>query len=204
MSMALRILVKRFVPVSSRRLADCALRLRDARIENAALLPLFEPGGEVRAVVVFSPRTRECWVLDWRPKLFNVPLVRPVRVDAPRGGKIQGPSGDGLWFHDPRGLLELGIASLCGALAARNAAALLPKKVKVLVWRRDLSRIAGVWTKSSSSGDQLGRWKPEWLTSTGAVPTSVCPQPAPKPSPSAASGKPSKPMRGWVLDPVWR
>jgi hypothetical protein len=175
-------------PVSKKRLEDTTVRFSDGRLPHCAVVPLFEPSGDVRAVVLLSPSTQECWVLDWWPGLVYVPPFKAARMSIARGSATRATRGEGLWFHDPRGLIELAIRSLCSDFAARNAAAVLPKKVAGLIWRRDLSRLWGVSIqKNNRSGTELGRWKPDWLPATRLERQQV----------------PTCRVTGWVLDPPW-
>jgi hypothetical protein len=180
-----------------KRLADCTVQLRDVSLANCTLMPLFDAMGVTARVVLLSARTRECWVLNWRPDLVYVPVLRAARVDVLRTTPQRIAAVEPLWLFDPRGLIELGIVSLCG-IAAWNAATVLPKSVVGLIWRRDLSRIVGVWVKKKASwgNAQLGRWKPDWLADASPQPTAPSP-PQPKAKPSV------RPTRGWVLDPIW-
>lgn len=192
------------VPVSRKRLADRTVQFRDASLKNCAIVPLFDAQGHTAKVAILSARTRECWVLDWRPDLVFVPLLRAVHVDALRAEPQRLAAGEPLWLFDPPGLIALGIASLCEGIVAWNAAEVLPKKVTALTWRRDLSRIANVWTKSGGKGDQLGRWKPEWLADVTPAPTTGRLQrPAPATPPLPKTDATRRPSGGWVLDPIW-
>jgi len=87
-------------------------------------------------------------------------------------------------------VIESGIVSVCGRITARNAAVVLPDSVVRLRWRRDLSRITGVWVKSKKEAKlELVRWNPDWLA--GAPPQ------------TPAADAPARPVRQWVLDPIW-
>jgi hypothetical protein len=190
--------------VSVKRLADRTVRLRDVSLENCALVPLFDAQGVTAKVVLLSPRTRECWVLDWRPGLVRVPWLRAVRMDMPRVPSLRPAAAESLWLFDRQGLIDLGIASLCGRAVASNAADVLPKTVVGLTWRRDLSRIAGVWMKKKGGGTELGQWKADWLADASPQPTArACPSPAAEASLPPGTEAPGRLKGGWVLDPIW-
>jgi hypothetical protein len=178
------------LPVSAKRLTNRTVRLRDALLPNCALLPLFTARGATAKVALFSAETRECWVFDWRPDLVYVPVFRAAQVDVARGMSQRTVDGGSLWFFDPKGAIEVGMVTLCGRLSARNAATALPGTVAGLRWRRDLSRISGVWIKEMSKGGiSLAKWDPKWLDSI--------------PPPSPVAGPSTRPTRQWVLDPIW-
>jgi hypothetical protein len=183
------------LPVSAKRLANRTVIFSDARVSGCALLPLFDGRGITRKVVLLSTDTRECRVVDWRPDLIYVPMLRAARVDVTWSTPQQPPACGPLWFYGPRGLGEACTNILRGDLAATDCASILPKSVVALLWWRNLSRISGAWIKKGS-GIQFGRWKTDWL-------------PAPPPPPTAESSLPAmpnvpmRPTGEWVLDPIW-
>jgi hypothetical protein len=174
------------LPVSAKRLAKCTVQLSDAKLANCTLLPLFDRRGVTAKVLLLSADTGECRVVNWRSGLVYVPLLWAARMDMPWAAAQEVSAAQALWFHDSRGLVERCRSSLRG-LNASNCAGLLPKEVVSVLWWRDLSRVSGVWLKKTG-GIQFGRWKADWLA-------------AAPPQPRAEA--PAKPVRGWVLDPIW-
>ncbi len=189
--------------VFMKRLTNRPVRLRDASLENCAVMPLFDARGVTVRVAMLSARTRECWVFDWQPGLVYVPWLRAVRVDIPRATSQRVVTGEPLWLFDPSGLIELGLAGLCGGTVAWNAADVLPKTVVAVGWRRDLSRISGVWFKKKGGGTELGRWKADWLADALPSTTVAVPAPAATTSLRPTVQAPAGATRRWVLDPIW-
>jgi hypothetical protein len=175
------------LPASGRRLANCTVRLSDARLDGCALLPLFEAAGAVRAVLMLSARRRECRVLPWAPGLFQVPILGTVRIQTTlTDGLAEATRLGDLWFHDARGVIELAARSL-RELPCRNAATALPPGIVALAYRRDLARVSGAWTKDRN-GLSLRCWRPDQLPAR-TVPERTSPAPR---TPAA-----------WRLDPAW-
>lgn len=174
------------LPVSARHLANCTVQLSDAKLSNCALLPLFDRRGVASRILLMPLDSLEYRVVNWRPGLVYVPLLGAARMDMPWAAPQGASASEPLWFYDPRGLVECRRSSLRGFNAV-NCAGLLPGKVVSVLWWRDLSRVSGVWVKTKG-GLQFGRWKPGWLAAAPPRPTVETP---------------AKPVRGWVLDPVW-
>jgi hypothetical protein len=199
------VMMRRFRPspfaVSNKQLTTRPVQLRDASLSNATLIPLFGAAGETAKVVLLSPRTKECWVMDWRPELVAVPLLRRARVDIVRTARLGATVGEPLWLYDRSGLLELALTNLCPGLSVRNAADLLPETVQSLTWRRDLSQITGAWTKDKSGSWKKVKWKPEWLADADKPPATATP--VPRPVADRAPPPKAKMSGGWVLAPMW-
>jgi len=174
------------LPVSARRLANCTVQLSDAKLSNCALVPLFNGRGVTRKILLLCADTGECRVIDWRPGLVYVPLLGAASMGVLWATSPQAGGGEPLWLYDSRGLVNCCRSSLRG-LNATNCFGWLPREVVSVLWWRDLSRVSGVWVRTKG-GLQFGRWKPNWLAAAPPRPTVETP---------------AKPVRGWVLEPVW-
>jgi hypothetical protein len=172
--------------VSAKRLADCTVQLRDLRISQCAVVPLFDARGETVRIALLAVRTRESWCLEWRPEGVCVPLLGSVRIDLPPAPGTS-TAGEPLWMYDPRGLIQFAIERLGGGEWARNAAPEI-SSVSGIVWRRDLARIAGVWIKKKG-GVNWRKWDPKWL---------------PDAPPRPAATLQVRPVRRWILAPTWQ
>ena len=175
------------LPVSTARLASRTIRFQDATLANCVLLPLFDGRGVTAKVVLVSADTREYRVCDWRPELVYVPLLGAARVDMLWATPQRAAAGKQLWFYDRGARTAPFIGRLCGELGHGNSAALLPRNIAGVFWRRDLSRISIVLLKEKGNL-QFGGWKTDWL---------------PAAPPELMEEAPARAVRGWVLDPVW-
>lgn len=199
--MSLGLLI-RILPVSSKRLLNCSVQFKDAKLKGCQVLPLFNRQGVVRQVLIFSPRGREWWLIPWSPRLLWVPLLQPVRIGLSQVHEPEGSStvGESLWYYlPPVGGIPSDVDIILAGKAS-NCAGILPPGVVHLFFRRSLSKLvlAGITDKS---GYQLGRWKPAWLADS--ITSAQAPAWPPRPQLRATSTTRQR-TGGWVLDPIWQ
>jgi len=184
------------LPVSARRLCRRALRTQDCVIPAAWLLPFFDRAGSVQAIMLLTSESGDICLLPWRPGLINVPVWGPISL-AGHGTSIRAIADEQfkkielLWHFDPWWVLaadRYAAHRAVGPLKATNCAGRLRRKVKMVYYRRDLSRLSSVRIRTRN-GIEIESWKRDLLLAS-----KVAPAPAPiERAPPA-----------WRLDPIWK
>ncbi len=196
-------------PVAARSLHQRRVRLRDFVLERGSVFPFFDREGRVRALMLVWPPARRIVVLErrsddplegrsdlararwWGEIQLDVGFaaLRDVRVDA---GTVAAVAG--LCHYDPWWVLREACFEghpAVPALKATNCAGAFLKPVYGCYFSRDLSRLAGVTTKSRSHSGASALdftyrpFSPELL-----------------PEKSAPARPPRSPA-AWTPDPFW-
>ncbi len=196
-------------PVAARSLHLRRVRLRDFVLERASVFPFFDRQGRVRALMLVWPPARRIVVLEhgsgsdlararwWGEIQLRVDFaaLRDVCADRVCADRVDAGRGSlaGLWHYDPWWVLRE--ARFKGhpavpALKATNCAGAFLKPIYGCFFSRDLSRLAGVTTKSRSHSGASALdftyrpYSPELLPE--------------QPAPSRPQQSPE-----WALDPFW-
>ncbi len=198
------------LPVAARSLHRHRLRLRDFVLEQASLFPFFDREGRTRALMLVWPPARPIVVLEHHPDLVRVRWWGEIELDVEYSalrdldeGRTAAAAGVppeagkwGTWHYDPWWVLREACFEghpAVPALKATNCAGAFLKPVYGCFFKRDLSRLVGVTTKSKSHSGLAAidhtfmRFKP------GLLPE----RPAPAPLPPRRSP-------AWTLDPFWQ
>jgi hypothetical protein len=176
--------------VSARGLCHRAMQAEDQLIEDVSLLPCFEASGRVTQVVLVRRSPSMICLLEWRPGLLRVPLLGPVTLRRP-AASLRPINSDQmefrgmLWSNDMAGVLgTMAPGRGDNLLRVANGAPLMGG-VKMLFFRRDLSRICQYGTRV-----EVKRWDPKLFPATMPVRR------------SAVIAQPRRLV--WRLAPIWK
>ena len=185
------------LPVSARGLRRRELRLRDATIREADVLPFFDRQGDVGWIAVLTRESPGVLALPHRAGLVRVPVRGPIFLDVGAEAmkplrREDMPALVGLWHYDPWWLLDEDCYRgywAVNPVKSTNCAGRLTKNVTMAYFRRDLSRLKWVKVREWGSSN-VGRWRPGLLLATGPEASTVR---------QANQCRPS----AWLLQPVW-
>ena len=184
------------LPVSARRLCHRTCRTTDGLTRDACFLPFFDGESRVKWVMLLTDEPGRIYFVPWRPGLFRVPLWGPIRLatDFTRLRQITDEDGEAiqaLWHFDPWWMLNANCYVSHWAvdlLKGTNCAGRLSRNVRMIHFRRDLSRPTWV-TILEKDGTTRTSWQ---LSLLPAPPVPPAPETANKSSPT------------WHFDPIWR
>ncbi len=195
-------------PVAARSLHRRRVRLRDYLLENASLFPFFDREGRTRALMLVWPPARSIVILSYRSDLARVRWWGEVQIDvglaslrdadASRVAAVAGVPPEagkwGTWHYDPWWVLRE--ARFAGhpavpVLKATNCAGAFLKPIYGCFFSRDLSRLAGVTTRSRSHSGLSALDYTYRAYASELLPERQAPV------------RPPRPAREWSLDPFW-
>jgi len=146
--------------VSARKLHRRSLRMGDQLIADASLFPFFDQQGRCGWVMIVSPSS-EIWLVPWRRRLWQVPLWAPIVC--PDGASVlrvideeSAKAVSGLWHYDPQWVLGADRFAghwATGLLKETNCVEQLDPGVRMVYFRRDLSRLSCVYLKRGVSAE---------------------------------------------------
>ena len=190
----------RLLGPSQRGLHARPLQLRDRRLEGAALFPLFEGEGRIRAVMVTDDESGRISVVNARAGLFTWRVLgaNRLRLRSSDLRDVESPDDwalEDLWHFDP--WWELGqprYASHPGAPSLKRSNLAGYAGAPVSIWfDSGLACVSWVATGSGESWS-LGRFSPSLLARAQGERPRECPR--------GAHGRPEA-VSGWRLNPFW-
>ncbi|MHC4443813.1 MAG: hypothetical protein ACYTF1_04810 [Planctomycetota bacterium] len=186
------------LPVSARRLKNRTLKTRGRYIHEADIFPFFDRQGRIKWIMILAPDLPGIHVLPWSTGLFRVPIFGTVNLfdlDTP----LQQITEENikpiqtLWHYDPWWVLDrddyIGHWAV-NQLKATNCVNRFQKNIKMVYFRRDLSRLNMVHIQEKKKRESSYEgWKNTFL-----------------PPPAPATPPPTMPLTTtiWSLDPIWK
>jgi len=185
------------IPVAASSLRKRAVQLGDRCLAEASLFPFFGRSGEVCAILLLTRDSPEIFALSWMWGLVRIPFRGPMRIAA-NWMDLRGVADPvarlwvNAWHFDPWWVLkEEPYVShrMAPGLKVTNCVGRGKRKVSMLYFRRDLSRVS-FYTARESNSVGINRWNNDLLPDPPVAIATPCPAKARCPA--------------WVLDPMWQ
>jgi hypothetical protein len=185
------------LPVAASNLCRRAVQLADRYLAEATLFPFFDRAGVVQVILLLTPASDEILVLPWSRELVSVPFRGSICIAA-GWADLRGVAGSvsgvllKAWHFDPRWVLKeepYVFHRMMPELTLTNCAGRCRKKIKMLYFRRDLSRVS-LYAGRDSEAIVINCWDSELLPDQPAAAALLC----------AAKAR----HRVWALDPIWQ